>query len=72
MFSHAFGLLQRIGRSLMLPVAVLPVAGLLLGIGSANFAWIPDSVSEIMAMSGDAVFSNLALIFAIGVALGLS
>ncbi|OZS44328.1 glucose-specific PTS transporter subunit IIBC [Photobacterium sanguinicancri] len=72
MFSAIFGLLQRIGRSLMLPVAVLPIAGLLLGIGSANFTWLPDLVSEIMAMSGDAVFSNLALIFAIGVALGLS
>jgi len=56
----------------MLPVAVLPIAGLLLGIGSANFSWLPSIVSDIMAMSGDAVFSNLALIFAIGVALGLS
>ncbi|WP_064604510.1 glucose-specific PTS transporter subunit IIBC [Photobacterium sp. J15] len=72
MFSSTFGILQRIGRSLMLPVAVLPIAGLLLGIGSANFSWLPDLVSNIMAMSGDAVFSNLALIFAIGVALGLS
>ncbi|MDX1301779.1 glucose-specific PTS transporter subunit IIBC [Photobacterium sp.] len=72
MISSTFGLLQRIGRSLMLPVAVLPIAGLLLGIGSANFSWLPTIVSDIMAMSGDAVFSNLALIFAIGVALGLS
>lgn len=72
MFSTTFGILQRIGRSLMLPVAVLPIAGLLLGIGSANFSWMPNLVSDIMAMSGDAVFSNLALIFAIGVALGLS
>ncbi|OAN17883.1 PTS glucose-specific subunit IIBC [Photobacterium jeanii] len=56
----------------MLPVAVLPIAGLLLGIGSAKFEFLPTVVSEIMAMSGDAVFSNLALIFAIGVALGLS
>ncbi|UTV29268.1 glucose-specific PTS transporter subunit IIBC [Photobacterium atrarenae] len=72
MINSTFGLLQRIGRSLMLPVAVLPIAGLLLGIGSANFSWLPAIVSDIMAMSGDAVFSNLALIFAIGVALGLS
>lgn len=72
MINSTFGLLQRIGRSLMLPVAVLPIAGLLLGIGSANFSWLPAVVSDIMAMSGDAVFSNLALIFAIGVALGLS
>ncbi|MEW7866121.1 glucose-specific PTS transporter subunit IIBC [Aeromonas diversa] len=72
MITASFGLLQRIGRSLMLPVAVLPVAGLLLGIGSANFSWLPEVVSQVMATSGDAVFSNLALIFAIGVALGLS
>lgn len=72
MITASFGLLQRIGRSLMLPVAVLPVAGLLLGIGSANFSFLPDIVSQVMATSGDAVFSNLALIFAIGVALGLS
>lgn len=72
MINATFGLLQKIGRSLMLPVAVLPIAGLLLGIGSANFSWLPDLVSDIMAMSGDAVFSNLAIIFAIGVALGLS
>ncbi|WP_434357985.1 glucose-specific PTS transporter subunit IIBC [Parasalinivibrio latis] len=72
MISYTFGILQRIGRSLMLPVAVLPIAGLLLGIGSANFSFLPEIVSQIMAKSGDAVFSNLALIFAIGVALGLS
>lgn len=68
----AFGWLQQIGKSLMLPVAVLPIAGLLLGIGSSNLSWLPAIVSHVMAQSGNAVFSNLALIFAVGVALGLS
>ena len=68
----AFEWLQKIGKSLMLPVAVLPVAGLLLGIGSSKFGWIPTMVSQVMAQSGSAVFSNLPLIFAVGVALGLT
>jgi PTS system D-glucosamine-specific IIC component len=67
-----FGTLQKIGKALMLPVSVLPIAGLLLGIGSANFGWIPSEVSQVMAQSGGAIFGNLALIFAIGVAIGLS
>jgi PTS system glucose-specific IIC component len=70
--SGAFTLLQKIGKSLMLPVSVLPVAGLLLGIGSAHFAWLPDVLSNVMAQSGGAIFGNLALIFAIGVALGVT
>jgi PTS system glucose-specific IIC component len=69
---QAFGFLQKIGKSLMLPVSVLPVAGILLGVGSAKFAWLPDIVSATMAQSGSAIFGNLALIFAIGVALGLT
>jgi PTS system glucose-specific IIC component len=72
MFRSAFGLLQKIGKALMLPVAVLPVAGLLLGLGSSNFSWIPAVVSQLMAQGGSAVFGNLALIFAVGVALGLT
>ena len=68
----AFGWLQKIGKSLMLPVSVLPVAGILLGVGSANFAWLPAVVSNVMAQAGGAVFGNLPLIFAIGVALGLT
>jgi PTS system glucose-specific IIC component len=51
---------------------VLPVAGILLGVGSANFSWLPESVSLIMAKSGDAIFGNLPLLFAIGVAIGLA
>ena len=68
----AFALLQKTGKSLMLPVSVLPVAGLLLGIGSAHFTWLPPLVSDVMAQSGGAIFGNLALIFAIGVALGVT
>ena len=67
-----FGWLQKIGKSLMLPVSVLPAAGLLLGIGSAKFSWLPPVVSTVMAQSGGAIFSNLPLIFAIGVALGIT
>jgi PTS system glucose-specific IIC component len=70
--SKAFGLLQKIGKSLMLPVAVLPVAGILLGVGAAGFTWMPDIVSNVMKAAGDAIFGNLPLLFAVGVALGLS
>lgn len=68
----AFSFLQKIGKSLMLPVAVLPIAGLLLGIGSAKFTILPLFLSDIMAQSGGAIFGNLPLIFAIGTALGLA
>src|SRR4051812_6864024 len=71
-FKNAFSLLQKIGKCMMLPVSVLPVAGILLGVGSANFAFLPESVSLIMAKSGDAIFGNLPLLFAIGVAIGLT
>jgi PTS system glucose-specific IIC component len=70
--ANAFGWLQKIGKSLMLPVSVLPVAGILLGVGSAGFTWLPAALSDVMAQSGGAVFSNLPLIFAIGVALGVT
>ena len=71
-FSSAFSYLQKIGKCMMLPVSVLPVAGILLGVGSANFPWLPQIVSQIMAQSGGAIFSNLPLLFAIGVAIGLT
>jgi PTS system glucose-specific IIC component len=67
-----FAVLQKIGKALMLPVSVLPVAGLLLGIGSAHFAILPPTLSNVMAQSGGAIFGALPLIFAIGVALGLT
>lgn len=61
------GFLQRIGKSLMLPIAVLPAAGLLLRFGQPDLLDI-----AFIAKAGDAVFSNLALIFAIGVAMGFA
>ena len=71
-FKNAFSVLQKIGKCMMLPVSVLPVAGILLGVGSANFPWLPEAVSQIMAAAGNAVFGNLPLLFAIGVAIGLT
>jgi len=59
--------LQSIGRALMLPIAVLPVAGLLLRLGQPDLLAIPA-----MAAAGDAIFSNLGLLFAIGIAVGLA
>lgn len=61
------GFLQRIGKSLMLPIAVLPAAGLLLRFGQPDLLDI-----AFIAKAGDAVFANLALIFAIGVAMGFA
>src|SRR5438270_11070220 len=58
---------QRLGRALMLPIAVLPVAGLLLRLGQPDLLNIP-----IVAAAGDAIFSNLGLLFAAGVAVGLA
>lgn len=72
MFKILFSSLQKIGKALMLPVAVLPVAGLLLGIGAANFEWMPALLSALMKNAGDVIFGNLPLIFAIGVALGFT
>jgi PTS system glucose-specific IIC component len=80
--SNVFGFMQKLGKSLMLPVAVLPVAGILLGVGGAvlNGAkqnnWdLPEFLSitlKIMQASGDPIFGALPLIFAIGVALGMA
>ena len=83
-----FGVLQRVGRSFMLPIALLPVAGLLLGIGSSftnetmlaayglNNVIYPGTliytILDVMSQTGNAVFSNLALLFAMGVAIGMA
>ncbi|MFE8150272.1 PTS glucose transporter subunit IIBC [Brenneria goodwinii] len=72
MFKNAFANLQKVGKSLMLPVSVLPIAGILLGVGAANFSWLPAVVSHVMAEAGGSVFANMPLIFAIGVALGFT
>lgn len=63
----SFNGLQQLGRALMLPIAVLPIAGLLLRLGQ------PDLLNiAILAQGGDAIFSNLPLIFAIGIAVGFA
>lgn len=75
---------SQLGQAFMLPISILPVAGLLLGIGGAlsnsnavaqfpilDQAWL-QAVFTIMSTAGSAVFANLALIFAIGVAVGLA
>lgn len=67
-----FSSLQKIGKSLMLPVSVLPIAGILLGVGAANLGFLPEIISTIMEQAGGAIFGNLALLFAIGVALGFT
>ena len=69
---NAFGVLQKVARSLMLPVMILPIAGILLGIGSADFSFLPGILTGIMARTGSVVFSNLPLLFAIGAVLGLT
>ena len=67
-----FGFLQKVGKALMVPVSVLPVAGLLLGIGAAKFGVIPSVASSLMELSGGVIFSTLPLLFAIAVALAFA
>jgi PTS system N-acetylglucosamine-specific IIC component len=62
-----FPAVQKLGKSLMLPIAVLPVAGLLLRLGQPDLLDLPY-----VAAAGNAVFANLGLLFAIGVAVGLA
>lgn len=88
MKDRIFGVLQRVGRSFMLPIAILPIAGLLLGIGSSftnlttleayhltnviRQGGILYSILTIMKATGSIVFDNLALLFAMGVAIGMA
>lgn len=83
-----FGVLQRVGRSFMLPIAILPVAGLLLGIGSSftnetmlqayglmgimGPGTILNAILSVMSAAGNVVFNNLPVIFAMGVAIGMA
>ena len=83
-----FGVLQRVGRSFMLPIALLPVAGLLLGIGSSftnpttletynltniiRDGGLLYTILNIMTKAGGVVFDNLPLLFAMGVAIGMA
>ncbi len=83
-----FGVLQRVGRSFMLPIAILPIAGILLGLGSVftNETTLATyhltgifgegtfmyAFNTILSAVGNAVFSNLAVLFAVGVAIGMA
>ncbi len=83
-----FGVLQRVGRSFMLPIAILPVAGLLLGVGGsftnetmlATYGLMGimgpgtmlNAILQVMSAAGDIVFANLPIIFAMGVAIGMA
>lgn len=83
-----FGLLQRVGRSFMLPIAILPVAGLLLGIGGSftnettletyglmgimGPGTVLNAILQVMNAAGNIVFTNLPIIFAMGVAIGMA
>ncbi|HDI6704773.1 TPA: PTS transporter subunit IIABC [Staphylococcus aureus] len=84
MRKRLFGQLQRIGKALMLPVAILPAAGLLLAIGTAIQGealqhYLPfiqnggvQNVAKLMTAAGSIIFENLPMIFALGVAIGLA
>lgn len=83
-----FGVLQRVGRSFMLPIAILPVAGLLLGVGGSftnetmlnayglmgimGPGTVVHAVLQVMSAAGNIVFENLPIIFAMGVAIGMA
>src|SRR6218665_965785 len=67
MVSNKFAGVQQLGRALMLPIAVLPIAGLLLRLGQPDLLGI-----SFVAAAGDAIFSNLGLMFAVGVAVGFA
>lgn len=65
--------LQRIGTSLMLPVAVLPVAAILLGVGYWIDSYFPGNLaSVILTQAGDSVLGNIAILFAVGVGIGMA
>ncbi|MBE6054379.1 MAG: PTS glucose transporter subunit IICBA [Clostridium sartagoforme] len=83
-FKKSFGILQRVGKSLTLPIALLPVAGLLMGIGTLfdnpdvlkAFPILAGDrfqmIANILSSSGNIIFTNLPLIFAVGVAIGMT
>lgn len=83
-----FGVLQRVGRSFMLPIAILPVAGLLLGLGGSftnetmlktyglmkimGPGTVLNLILQVMSAAGNIIFTNLPVIFAMGVAIGMA
>ncbi len=78
LWSKLFAILQRVGKSLMLPIAVLPAAGILLRLGQPDLLGgigesgpeVGDGPFSILSLAGGAIFDNLALLFALGVAIG--
>ncbi len=73
--SRILGVGQRIGRSLLLPIAVLPAAGLLLRFGQPDMLGrfeVLEPIAKVMAAAGDVLFANLPILFAIGVAIGFA
>jgi PTS system N-acetylglucosamine-specific IIC component len=64
--------LQQIGRALMTPIAVLPIAAILLRLGMGDIPFIEGMTATIMKSAGEAIFSNLDLLFAVGIAYGLA
>jgi len=67
-----FNFFQKIGKALMTPIAVLPIAAILLRLGFGDIPYINGDIANIMKVAGEAVFSNLDMLFAIGIAYGLA
>ena len=67
-----FNFFQKIGKALMTPIAVLPVAAILLRLGFGDIPFISEDIATIMKVAGDAIFGNLDMLFAVGIAYGLA
>jgi len=67
-----FNFFQKIGKALMTPIAVLPVAAILLRLGFGDIPFISGDIATIMKVAGDAIFGNLDMLFAVGIAYGLA
>ena len=67
-----FNFFQKIGKALMTPIAVLPIAAILLRLGFGDIPYLDGAIANIMKVSGEAIFSNLDMLFAVGIAYGLA
>jgi len=67
-----FNFFQKIGKALMTPIAVLPIAAILLRLGFGDIPFITGDIANIMKVAGEAIFSNLDMLFAVGIAYGLA
>ena len=67
-----FNFFQKIGKALMTPIAVLPIAAILLRLGFGDIPFINGDIAIIMKVAGDAIFTNLDMLFAVGIAYGLA